>query len=262
LPSTGTAPNKGVSSTPAEQSPSLSDSAASKFAQAWRERATRLNRNAESGLKWADKLGKLLGGVPIGEAAARWVGIESGGNPLNASKMGERGLAQVLKSSLPQLGLTESDFAAMASAQTTADAHAALAAKVIAGTALASARTGARGPDPGWGPPVGPSPFTGGVVTLNGIGIAKLYHGLPLFLVEMHKQGHLRVNIPLTIRSALVATDGKARYRPSVKAASYASKVVGDPAGDLLLRFLCSAAVVAKGVDAIPFGDAAIGGTK
>lgn len=236
---------------------------ADKFAEAWATRASQLNRRAAEGLRWADRFAAILGNAPVGLAASRWAGIESSGDPRKSSTMNERGLAQVSKGSLKDLGLTEADYNAMASAQTTDDAHAALAAKVMLGEALGVARLGARGPSPGWGPPIGPMAQLGGKVLIDGLGIAKLRHGLPLLVRELHVQGHLRSSIPLTIRSALLGSESvtgpKPRYTPSKRAAAFATKVTGDPAADLLLRFLCSAAVVAHGELAIPMGAAAKG---
>jgi hypothetical protein len=233
------------------------------FAQAWAERATALNKRGAGGNPWVARMTALLGNAPAGVAAGRWIGIESGGDPRNESKLNERGLAQVSKQSLKELGLTEADYVAMASARTTDDAHAALAAKVIGGEMLVVSKSvGVRAPDPGWGPPVGPSAFYAGGdrVSVNGIGIAKLRHGLPLLVRELKDQGHLRVTIPLTIRSALTGAIGagtpKPRFKPSARLAAFATPVTGNVAADLLLRFLCSAAVVAHGTDAIVMGEA------
>jgi len=76
----------------------------------------------------------------------------------------------------------------------------------------------------------------------------------------LKEQGHLRVTIPLTIRSALTGAIGagtpKPPFKPSARLAAFATPVTGNVAADLLLRFLCSAAVVAHGADAIVMGEA------
>lgn len=228
------------------------------FAAAWADRATALNKRAKGGDAWVARMSKLLGGAAVGAAAGRWIGIESGGDPRNESRLSERGLAQVSKASLAELGLTPADYEAMASARTTDDQHAALAAKVIVGEMQATKDR--KAPAPGWGPPVGTAT---GLLTLNGIGIGKLRHGLPLLVKELAEQGHLRTTIPFTIRSALIgaigAAEPKPRFKPSARLAAFGkgdSAITGDPAQDLLLRFLCSAAVVAHGADAIVMGEA------
>ncbi len=244
------------------------------FAAAWRERATQLNKRARGGDAWAARFTKRLGSKEAGDAAARWVGIESGGDPRSSSSLNERGLAQVSKQSLSELGLTEADFDAMTSARTTDDQHADLACAVMAGELIAVAASLAdpiKALAPAWGPKVGPSIPLGKGRSLSlgvtpaalGLGVAKLRHGLPLLLKELHAQGHLRSSIPLTIRSALTGAIGEGTplppFKPSARLAVFGGgqfTVTGDPARDLLLRFLTSAAVVALGADAIPMGDA------
>lgn len=240
------------------------------FAAAWRERAEQLVKRAESGKSWAARLAKRLGSKEAGEAASRWIGIESGGDPRNTSSLDERGLAQVSKQSLAELGLTEADFAAMNSARTTDEQHADMAAAVIAGEVVSVSAGGDKGISPGWGPKLGPTIDIGKGRLLSfgatpaslGIGIAKVRHGLPLLLKELRAQGHIRTTIPLTIRSALgeksEVTSGP--FKPSARLAAFATgkfSVTGDPARDLLLRFLIPAAVVAHGAEAIPMGGAA-----
>ena len=74
-------------------------------------------------------------GVPEAEAdaIARWFGIESSGDPLATSSQGERGLAQITKTSaLTEKALTPEEWAAMADVTTSLQEHARIALKVIA----------------------------------------------------------------------------------------------------------------------------------
>lgn len=265
-----------------KKSPSASDGSAvsrplpANFSAAWRERCAQLNKRAKGGAAWAPRFALRLGSKEAGDAAARWVGIESGGDPRASSSLNERGLAQVSEQSLSDLGLTRADFDAMTSARTTDDQHADLAAAVIAGELVAVAATlpaPIKALAPAWGPACGPqvvlkagrvkSIALGVTPASLGIGVAKMRHGLPLLLKELHAQGHLRSSIPLTLRSALTGAIGEGTplppFKPSARLAAFATGkfvVTGDPARDLLLRFLTSAAVVALGADAIPLGDA------
>lgn len=244
----------------------------SDFASAWDARAKSLLARARGGKPWADRLAKRLGSPEAGEAASRWVGIESGGDPRASSSLNERGLAQVSKQSLKELGLTDADFEAMNSARTTDDEHADMAAAVIGGEVVAVAAGGdTKALAPAWGPALGPTIDLGKGRKLSlgprpatlGIGIAKMRHGLPLLVKELRNQGHIRTTIPLTIRSALSGSIGAgtpiARFAPSARLAAFAGgahRVTGDPAADLLLRFLVPVAVVAHGDGAIGMGAA------
>lgn len=74
-------------------------------------------------------------GVPQAEADAdvRWFGIESSGDPLTPSKNGERGLAQITKTSaLTEGALTQKEWDAMADVTTSMQEQARIALKVIA----------------------------------------------------------------------------------------------------------------------------------
>jgi hypothetical protein len=67
------------------------------------------------------------------EAAARWFGIESAGDPRAVSSMGERGLAQITKTSaLTEKALTQAEWDAMADVTTSLQDDARIALKVIA----------------------------------------------------------------------------------------------------------------------------------
>jgi hypothetical protein len=74
-------------------------------------------------------------GVPQSQAEAisRWFGIESSGDPLTVSKSGERGLAQITKTSaLTEKALTPDEWAAIQNVTTSLQEHARIALKVIA----------------------------------------------------------------------------------------------------------------------------------
>lgn len=240
------------------------------FANAWKSRTTELMGRARGGAAWVPRMTALFGTAAAGAAAGRWFGIESGGDPRASSKLDERGLAQVSQVELGELGLKPADFDAMTSARTTDDHHAALAARVIFGEIAAATKSiGSRAPDPGWGPALGPGPATLGVVTVNGIGIAKLRHGLPLLVRELGEQNHIRTSIDATIRSMLtggtvLVAGGSVKvapFAPSERLQAFAkgaNAVTGDPTRDLALRFLAPAAVVSLAEHAFDVGALAV----
>lgn len=258
---------KGSASAPGK---AATPAARADFANAWKTRTTELMARARGGAAWVTRMTTLFGTPAAGAAAGRWIGIESGGDPRISSKLNERGLAQVSQGSLAELNLTQADFDAMTNARTTDDQHAALAAKVIFGEIAQATRTvGSRAPDPGWGPPLGPGPATLQVVTVNGIGIAKLRHALPLLMKEMADQNHIRTSIDATIRSmltggtVLVGSGGVKvpPFAPSDRLAAFAkgaSAVTGDPTKDLVLRFLAPVAVVSLAEHAFDVGALAV----
>lgn len=68
----------------------------------------------------------------LAEATARWFGIESSGNPLAMSSGGERGLAQITRTSaLTEGALTTAEWEAMTNPKTTKQEHARIGVKVI-----------------------------------------------------------------------------------------------------------------------------------
>jgi hypothetical protein len=74
-------------------------------------------------------------GIPQAEADAdaRWFGIESSGDPRAVSSQGERGLAQITKTSaLKEGALTQAEWDAMADVTTSIQEQARIALKVIA----------------------------------------------------------------------------------------------------------------------------------
>lgn len=240
------------------------------FANEWVKRTGSLMSRARGGAVWAPRMSKLLGTPAAGAAAARWIGIESGGNPRITSKLEERGLAQVSKAELPQINMTLAQYDEMIDPKTSDDRHAELAAKVIWGELVTVTKTqGPRGPKPGWGPPVGPAPLTLGVISVNGIGFAKLRHALPLLVRELGEQNHFRTSIDATIRSMLtggtvIVGNGGVRvgpFEPSERLRAFVKgehAVTGDPVKDLALRFFAPLAVIAHAEGARNLGAQAV----
>lgn len=248
---------KASSSSSSSSGPSSPSSPPAAFPDAWRKRVGELASRGRSGVRWAPLMAARLGSPEAGAAAARWIGIESGGNPLAASSLNERGLTQAMHGSIKELGLTEDDWRAMADKATSDARHADIAAQAIRGQLDITRRNGTPGVSPGWGPPL----MVGDKLTVNGIGVAKLRHGLPLLVAELRDQGHLRTTIPLTLRSALTGSIGqgtpKPVFKPSPRLAAFAKGAhakTGNVAADLLLRFLAPAAVVAFAEDAAHWG--------
>jgi len=229
------------------------------FADEWDRRVKALLKRAKGGDAWVPRMTLRLGSPEAGAAAGRWIGIESGGDPRNTSTLDERGLAQVSKQSLAELGLTDADFAAMDNARTTDDQHADFAAAVMSGELIAVAKGKPAIDVSKWGPRVGPVVKLPGGRTLTlgatpaayGIGVAKLRHGLPLFLSELRAEGLVRDSIPATLAAV------RASFKPSPRLAAFAggtSAIMGVPSHDLALRFLAPVAVVAAGDAAIGMG--------
>lgn len=81
---------------------------------------------------WIPVLERL--GATSEEAAglARWIGIESSGNPLARSQIGERGLLQCTEATRKLVPFTDSEWNMMASAATSRETHARLALKQYA----------------------------------------------------------------------------------------------------------------------------------
>jgi hypothetical protein len=75
----------------------------------------------------------LAGGADPATAAAlaRWAGIESSGNPLETSRLGERGLMQAGPHTVEEGGLTAQEWAALVNPKTTRAAQAGLAVKYV-----------------------------------------------------------------------------------------------------------------------------------
>lgn len=206
------------------------------FESAWNERVAQLSRRADSGRRWIEPLVEhgarythATDPRAWAVAASRWVGIESGGDPLRRTSLEERGLAQVMRSSLSSLGLTESDWRAMADPATSSATHADIAARAISGSTARAGKLAVQhgGSIDGWGP--------------GGIGAGKVYHGLPLLWRELLEQRLVRPSIAATVEAA------RETYRPSSRVARYARRYTGRTVDDLMIRFLAPAMVVAYG---------------
>jgi hypothetical protein len=104
----------------------------------------------------------------LAEALARWAGIESSGNPLIPSKIGERGLLQIGAKSFADAKkdgiLTDADWAALSSPATTPAEHARLSYK-IANWLWTRARKYVKNP---------PEDY------ISGVWYSKLYHQRPV----------------------------------------------------------------------------------
>jgi len=94
---------------------------------------------AATGRRWAPIFESAGASPTIAEGLARWVGIESGGNPLAVSKLGERGLLQALPTTRKSF-FTDAEWDELGNPVTTEERHAELALKEFAWL-LAQART-------------------------------------------------------------------------------------------------------------------------
>lgn len=191
------------------------------FDDLWQIRTGKLLPRAASGARWVSPLEKAGLSTDAATAAARWIGIESGGNPLVKSGLNERGLAQSMRGSGT---FTDAEWAAMIDPKTSADTHVKLAIRTI--TTAVKGTTGKT------------------ELTAQSIGLGKLYHGLPLMVRELREQGLLKSTVRDTLQLMVI------EYKPSAKVASYVKgthALTGKPAQDCALRFVGPAAVVAYG---------------
>jgi hypothetical protein len=196
------------------------------FAAAWKDRTSKLAKRARAGDRWKSAFFPAFGAGA--DAAARWVGIGSGGKTTTKTSMGEYGLAQGMKENY-----SAADWKAVRDPKTTDAQHVAIAERLILKStigATGSAKT-----------------------TATTLGLGKLYHALPLLVRELRTQGLLKASVLETLPGVL------ASYKPSAKVVSYvkgAQAVTGNAVQDLALRFLAPAAVVSYGDAAITLLDA------
>jgi hypothetical protein len=95
--------------------------------QAAQSDATLLSRaNSPRALAWAITFQNAGVSKGIAEAWARWAGIESGGNPLAVSPIGERGLFQITKTTAKGT-VTPAEWEAMVRPSTAREEHARMA---------------------------------------------------------------------------------------------------------------------------------------
>jgi hypothetical protein len=86
---------------------------------------------ARTGLDWA-AIFESIGAAPaLAAGLARWVGIESGGNPRAVSRLGERGLLQALPTTRKAF-FTDAEWEELGAPATTNERHAQLALKEFA----------------------------------------------------------------------------------------------------------------------------------
>lgn len=86
--------------------------------------------NQQRAKDWIPLLVKEGASAPLAEALSRWIGIESSGNPLALSPIGERGLLQSTKTTaLKDHLFTPAEWEMLQSPATTREQHAALALK-------------------------------------------------------------------------------------------------------------------------------------
>jgi hypothetical protein len=175
-------------------------------------------------------LAKALGGDSnAATAAARWVGIESGGDPHNVTDKGEYGLAQGEKENY-----TAADWAAVRDIKTTDEQHATIAVHLILRSVKATIGT----------PTISP----------GAMGMGKLYHALPGLVKELRAQHALKATVAETLAMELGS------YKPGTQVALFVAAKkwakTGNVNQDLALRFFAPAAVVAYGDDAVLLLDA------
>ncbi len=120
--------------------------------------------NQSGAQKWVTLFQQQDIPLQLAQALARWAGIESSGNPLAVSKLGERGLMQVGEASMKDGNVTPTEWAEMVSPATTNEEHAKIAYNA-ANWLYNRARKHVTNP---------PQDFT------SGVWYAKLYHQWPV----------------------------------------------------------------------------------
>lgn len=162
-----------------------------------------------------------------------WAGLESGGNPMAKSSLGEIGLLQIGLDTLSDMIkagiLSAADESALRSSSTPDAIHADIAVRFFLGLISAVKRKAPAYTDPA-----------------DQIWAAKMQHALPLMLTELGAQGILGAN-------RVDAHRNFARYKPSAKVASFADPAMSKKSGasfGLEWRFFPPADVVADGENA------------
>jgi hypothetical protein len=90
-----------------------------------------LAARAATGRRWADVFERLGTPSELAGGLARWVGIESGGNPRAVSRLDERGLLQALPTTRKAF-FSDAEWAELGDKATTDERHAALALQEFA----------------------------------------------------------------------------------------------------------------------------------
>lgn len=194
------------------------------FAKAWKERCHALLKRGTSGAKWIKPLELAIGGeaTSAAAAAARWIGMESGGNPAAKSALNERGLAQGMKASYPPKDWTALQTPTKLTQSQSADIAVRLMSRMLDGVKLVE--------------------FTAG-----NLGVAKLYHALPLLVKELRDQKLLKPNATTVIETLAAML---ASYKPSARVVAFVSgqyAVTNDPRQNIALRFFAPCAMIAYG---------------
>ncbi len=194
------------------------------FAKAWKERCHALLKRGTTGAKWIKPLELAIGGeaTSAAAAAARWIGIESGGNAAAKSSLNERGLAQGMKASYPAKDWTALQTPAKLTATQSTDIAVRLMSRMLDGVKLVE--------------------FTAG-----NLGVGKLYHALPLLVKELRDQKLLLANKD-TVAEVLARM--LASYKPSARVIAFVSgkyAVTKDPRQNIALRFFAPSAAIAYG---------------
>jgi Transglycosylase SLT domain len=87
--------------------------------------------NQKAALDWVPLFEKEGAPEDYADAAARWVGLESSGNPRAVSSAGERGLTQLGPATQKEGALTDTEWSALLATTTTNQQHAHMALRVI-----------------------------------------------------------------------------------------------------------------------------------
>jgi hypothetical protein len=140
--------------------------------------------NQEKAAKWIDILtdaGGLNLPYSVAAAVARWFGIESGGNPLAVSSQGERGLAQITKTSaLTEGALTQKEWDALIDKNTSSAEQARINWKIIEWCYTRASKYLTHG-----APPTDP---------IEQIWYAKLYHQRPVDVRDAELTGEAKAD--------------------------------------------------------------------
>lgn len=136
--------------------------------------------NQESAHAWIPDLIAAGASPALAEMLARWIGIESSGNPTKASSKGEYGLLQLMPSSVKDAGFTPLEWAELKNPTTTRAEQARLALKQFAHHQARAQKAVGKG----WpGNAAGESVF-----------YAKLHHARPVDLKAIPLTGNARAD--------------------------------------------------------------------
>lgn len=123
--------------------------------------------NQQAAHDWIDTFEGAGAGQTLAEALSRWAGIESSGNPLAVSPIGERGLLQLTLTTQQEGALGPAEWAALIQPSTPSEQHAHMAMELEDWLFHRAARYVANPPDPVTDP-------------TSAVWYAKLYHQRPV----------------------------------------------------------------------------------